>query len=439
MRQPHRIVVGLGFGDEAKGATVDHLCAGGGVAAVVRFSGGAQAAHNVVVGGAHHTFRQFGSGTLAGVASYLSRHVLVSPEALAAEAVELEALGVRDPLGLVTVSPDALVVTPVHRAANRTREDLRGGARHGSCGLGIGETRWYDLAASAGLREGEVLEEISAPADVSAAAIRVRDCLDPAVLREKLVALADFYEPLLALGVHEAPSVRQMAVTLLEFGRAVAIEPDSLFLRSAAERGSLVFEGSQGVLLDEWRGFHPHTTWSTVTPAPAQALLASAGLERGEVWGATRAYATRHGAGPFPTEDASLAGVLPEPHNAYGDYQGDWRVGHLDLTLLEYAARVCRAAGGLDRVAVSHLDVVEAAGGAAGVSRYGSLELDPLEDLGHQRALTAQLLDSRPVIEAIDGDVASVISGALGVPLGSVSYGAGRADRRWARADRSAA
>jgi len=199
-----------------------------------------------------------------------------------------------------------------------------------------------------------------------------------------------------------------------------------------------VFEGSQGVLLDEWRGFHPHTTWSTVTPASAQALLASAGLERGEVWGTTRAYATRHGAGPFPTEDASLAGVLPEPHNAYGDYQGDWRVGHLDLTLLNYAARVCRAAGGLDRVAVSHLDVVEAAGGAVGVARYGSLPLGPVEDLAHQRALTAQLSGVRPEVEAIEGDVASVISRALGVPLGSVAYGASRAERSFYPAGRCA-
>ncbi|MDF9717249.1 adenylosuccinate synthetase [Nocardioides sp. ChNu-99] len=413
MAQPHRIVVGLGFGDEAKGATVDHLCAQGGVSAVVRFSGGAQAAHNVVAGDLHHTFRQFGSGTLAGVASYLSRHVLVSPEALAAEAEELAALGVEDPLGLVAVSPDALVVTPVHRAANRTREDLRGDARHGSCGLGIGETQWYALPETAG-----------------DAAIRVRDCLDPAGLRTKLMALVDFYAPLLAQGTHEVPSVREMAVDLLEFGDAVAIVPDAAYLRSAAEGGSLVFEGSQGVLLDEWRGFHPHTTWSTVTPLLAQGLLAEAGLERGEVWGTTRAYATRHGAGPFPTEDPALAAFLPEPHNGYGEYQGSWRVGQLDLVLLEYAARVCRASGGLDRVAVSHVDVVEAAGGRLGVARgYASLPLGDLQDLEHQERLTRALLAVRPAVEAVRGDVVDVISGVLGVPVGSVAYGAARGDR----------
>ncbi|HEY1135455.1 MAG TPA: adenylosuccinate synthetase [Nocardioides sp.] len=404
--QPHRIVIGLGFGDEAKGATVDRLCAEGGVSAVVRFSGGAQAAHNVVVGGRHHTFRQFGSGTLAGVASYLSRHVLVSPEALAVEAEELAALGVPDPLGLVTLSPDALVVTPVHRAANRTREDLRGDARHGSCGLGIGETQWYALPENGG-----------------PAAIRVADCLAPDVLRVKLAALLEAYAPLLAQGSHDVPSLREMAVDLLEFGSAVAIEPDDLFLAGTAARGSLVFEGSQGVLLDEWRGFHPHTTWSTVTPLLAQALLREAGLGRGEVWGAVRSYATRHGAGPFPTEDPSLA--LPEEHNGYGAYQGDWRVGHLDLVLLDYAARVCRAAGGLDRLAVSHLDAAP----VGVVSGYASLPLGDIGDLSHQERLTAALLGVRPRTSGLEGPVEDVISRCAGAPVGMRAYGAARADR----------
>lgn len=408
MSQPHRIVVGLGFGDEAKGATVDHLASQGGVAAVVRFSGGGQAAHNVVADGRHHTFRQFGSGTFAGVTTYLSRHVLVSPDGLAAEAEELATLGVDDPLGLVTVSPDALVVTPVHRAANRTREDLRGDGRHGSCGLGIGETQWYALPENAG-----------------AAAVRVRDCRDPEVLLAKLSTLADSYADLLAQGSHEVPSVRTMARDLLEFGAAVAIEPDVPHLRAAAERGSLLFEGSQGVLLDEWRGFHPHTTWSTVTPEPAQALLAEAGLGSAEVWGATRAYSTRHGAGPFPSA-APLD--LPEPHNGYGTYQGDWRVGHLDVTLLRYAAEVCRRHGGLDRVAVSHLDLVADSG--VGVARHAPVPLGAFEDLAHQQALTDALFAARPVVEPYADDPATLVAREVGVPVGSVACGPGREDRQ---------
>lgn len=455
---PHRIVVGLGFGDEAKGATVDHLASAGGVSAVVRFSGGAQAAHNVVVGrgadAVHHTFRQLGSGTLAGVASYLSRHVLVSAAELAAEAEELERLGVVDPLGSVTLSPDALVVTPVHAAANRTREDLRGDGRHGSCGLGVGETQWYALPEVAG-----------------DAALRVRDCRSPRLLRSKLDALADFYAPLLAQGRHGHPDVASMAADHAAMVAAVAVVPDAAYLRSAAESGSLLFEGSQGVLLDEWRGFHPHTTWSTTTPAPAQALLAEAGLPRAEVWGAVRAHASRHGAGPLPTEDASLAPVLPEPHNGWGAYQGGWRVGHLDLVLLRYAAQVCAAHGGLDRLAVSHLDVVTADGGVRVARRYadatpgpaalrgssvgsagsvgsvgsvgsrvskrwtggaGALPLGPFRDLDFQEGLTARLASAEPVLEPLDvlgPDLAAGIARELGVALGSVARGPARGDR----------
>lgn len=81
-------------------------------------------------------------------------------------------------------------------------------------------------------------------------------------------------------------------------------------------------------LLDEWHGFHPHTTWATVTPRGLVAELAAAGHDP-YVLGLTRTYATRHGAGPMPTEDAALD--LPEPDNGPGLYQGNWRVGHLDL------------------------------------------------------------------------------------------------------------
>lgn len=434
-QQPHRIVVGLGFGDEAKGATTDYLCSLGGVSAVVRFNGGGQAAHNVIADGKHHTFRQFGSGTLAGVPTFLSRFFLLNPWHLAAESEELAALGMQDPLNMVTVSPEALVVTPVHIAANRTREDLRGGDRHGSCGLGIGETVWYDLAAQQGLRAGEALFDITAAEAVTAPALRVKDCLDPQALREKLIALTAFYAPLIAQGSHEHPTVREMALDLIEFAHAVRVRDDAEHLAAMSERGSLVFEGAQGVLLDEWRGFHPHTTWSTTLPANAQTLLRDAGLPRAEVIGVMRACGTRHGAGPFPTEDPTLAPALPEAHNGDGTYQGGWRVGHLDIVALRYAAEVCREHGGLDGIALTHADVVAAAGGLVKVALdyEGSAEPLPLgehRDLLHQEKLTAIMAAASPVLEDLDPDqLVGLIERELGAPVVSVGRGPRREDR----------
>src|ERR1700754_2874816 len=152
----HVMVVDLGFGDAGKGGVVDRLCARGPgpVHAVVRFNGGAQAAHNVVTtDGRHHTFAQFGSGTFTpGVRTHLSRFMLVDPLALAAEAAHLAAVGVPDALDRLTADAGAPLTTPYHRAANRARATA---VLHGSCGMGIGETAAYALAWDDAPRVGD--------------------------------------------------------------------------------------------------------------------------------------------------------------------------------------------------------------------------------------------------------------------------------------------
>src|SRR5437763_423175 len=144
------ITVGLGFGDEGKGATVDFLAREFEADLVVRYCGGSQAGHNVQLpGGGRHTFSQFGAGTLAAAPApprtYLGPNVIIDPPALAREARHLADLGVRDPARLLTIHPRCLVATPWHRALNRLRELARGDAKHGSCGQGIGEARSYWL------------------------------------------------------------------------------------------------------------------------------------------------------------------------------------------------------------------------------------------------------------------------------------------------------
>ncbi|MFD0000061.1 adenylosuccinate synthetase [Nocardia sp. NPDC127526] len=404
----HVIVVDLGFGDAGKGATVDWLCsppAGLDVAAVVRFNGGAQAAHNVVAAGRHHTFRQFGSGTFSGVPTLLSRHMLVEPIALAAEARALAALGVADPLSLLYVDERALLTTPIHGAANRCREDARGASRHGSCGLGIGETADYARTHDAP---------------------RVADCRNPDALRRKLIALEEHYRPLLAGGAHRHDPIDDLIDLYREFAHAVAILPGDQ-LAGFADAGRLVFEGAQGVLLDEWRGLHPHTTWSTVEPRNARAMLARIGAPA-YVLGVTRAYGTRHGAGPFPTEDPALA--IPEHHNGTGPYQGEFRIGHLDPILLRYAVDAC---GGIDGLAVDHLDAlgeIRTATGYLTPDGYTDrLHCGAWRDLGHQQRLTDLLDTATPVLTSLPTDITTYLEAELGVPVVLTAHGPDRADR----------
>ncbi|MGW0251775.1 adenylosuccinate synthetase [Nocardia goodfellowii] len=403
----HIIVVDLGFGDAGKGATVDWLCApeaGLGVTAVVRFNGGAQAAHNVIADGKHHAFAQFGAGTFSGVPTLLSRHMLVEPIALAGEARQLAALGVPDPLSLLRVDGRALLTTPIHIAANRAREDARGSSRHGSCGRGIGETASYAL-------------EYDAPT--------VADCLRPKALRQKLDLLAAHYDPLIAPSEHRYDPIRDLVEMYREFAAAVSIVDDGELAR-LARRGRLIFEGAQGVLLDEWRGFHPHTTWSTVEPRNARAMLAGIGATAYTL-GVTRSYLTRHGAGPFPTEDPSLD--IPEAHNAFGPYQGDFRIGHLDLTLLRYAIAAC---DGIDGLAVTHLDrrtpyaaiVYDTPAG-----HVHDLPLGTWRNLPHQQRLTALLTSAEPVLVQLPADRIAWLSTQLSTPIVLTSDGPNRADR----------
>jgi adenylosuccinate synthase len=115
-----------------------------------------------------------------------------------------------------------------------------------------------------------------------------------------------------------------------------------------------IFEGAQGVLLDEHFGFHPHTTWSTTTAANAVTLLDEAGFAGNrERLGVLRTYFTRHGAGPFVTQDLSLRHHLLEPHNTAGGWQGEFRVGSFDAVAVRYALK---ATGGVDGIAMTHFD-----------------------------------------------------------------------------------
>lgn len=412
------IVVDLGYGDAGKGGIVDWLCSPGGgrppglaepVHTVVRFNGGAQAAHNVVrPDGTSHTFAQFGSGTLnPGTRTHLSRFMMVDLLALVAEAEHLAGLGVADPFGLISVDGEALLTTPYHQAANRARELARGASRHGSCGMGVGETASYAL-----------LFPNDAP--------RAADSPSSGLLERKLATLRDRLADDTGFDVATVPPPAVVAAAYRDIAARLTITGEGHLATLLRRPGRVVFEGAQGVLLDEWRGFHPYTTWSTTTFGNAERLLAEARVPVSPIrLGVTRTYMTRHGPGPFVTEDPALR--LPEPHNQAGRWQGPVRVGHLDAVMLRYAVDVC---GGVDAIALTHLDTARSHAGHLRIcrqyewnsGRFERLKLGPERDLGRQERLT-QLLQSefRPVydsrVPAGDDEWCDAVAEIAGAPV----------------------
>lgn len=430
------LTVDLGFGDAGKGSIVDYLTRAHTAHTVVRYNGGAQAGHRVVApDGREHVFAQFGAGALAGAATFLSRYMLLEPLAMLEEERHLRALGLADPLSVVAIDRRALLITPFARALNRLRELARGAARHGSCGIGVGET--VDLALSypgQAPRAGDLLDAATLAAKLEFLRARAHERL--AALRP---ALPD--SPVVAAEL-ELLSDPELIDWLLEeyigFARRVSLVGPEHLSRLLGRGGTIVFEGAQGVLLDEWRGFHPHTTWSTTTLENVDRLLAEAGFGgRARRIGITRAYATRHGAGPLVSERPELTAALPDPCNSNHPWQSGFRVGWLDLVLLRYARAV---AGPLDELAVTCLDrlaelpelrICTGYEHAAGPIDQLELSADP-RDLAHQERLTATLHGCAPRTERIGrpDELLARLEHDLAIPVTLSSWGPRATDKR---------
>ena len=347
------LVAGLGFGDEGKGSITDYLCRQHDVNLVIRYNGGAQAGHNVVLpDGRHHCFSQFSSGTFVpDVETFLSRHMIVNPIYMYSEANHLQSLDVNAVWKRVIVEKLALVTNPFQVAANRLRELYRGGDRHGSCGMGVGETVQDSLNYSDALRAGDLDDPELTKRKLKWS--QERKLTELQELRRRDLSPKTALQADLEWAILQNPYYAQDWANgfYRDWSRKVRSVDHTWLSKRIGSGGTFVFEGAQGVLLDENYGFHPHTTWSTTTFKNAHDLLEGIpGVEKIRV-GVIRTHMTRHGAGPFPTYDPEM--TLSGEHNTYGDWQQNFKVGPLDTMLTNYALKIL---GGVDLLALTHMN-----------------------------------------------------------------------------------
>jgi adenylosuccinate synthase len=324
------VIVGAQWGDEGKGKVVDLLSES--VDLVVRYAGGPNAGHTLVVGDQRVVLRLIPSGALHGhTRCILGQGMVVNPKALLEEVDELDARGV-SLAGRLFVSELSHLILPYHLLVDGLREGSDSGTRIGTTKRGIGPC-YEDKIGRRG--------------------VRANDLRDAARLRRRVdEALAAWAPTIRELG-GEVPAVEPMIAELLQHAtRIVPLLADaSRVVEVALDEGKrALFEGAQGTLLDIDHGSYPYVTSSS---AVAGGACIGAGVGPMRI---TKAYTTRVGEGPFPTEDSGDVGKrLRDAGDEYGSVtRRPRRTGWLDLPLLRYAKRV----NGLSALAVTKLDVL---------------------------------------------------------------------------------
>ncbi len=333
---PAIVIVGAQWGDEGKGKATDLL--GDRVDYVVRYQGGNNAGHTVVIGDEHYALHLLPSGVLSDYATaVIGNGVVINPEVLIAEIDGLAARGAwRDRL---LISADAHLIMPHHIALDKVTERYLGNARIGTTGRGIGPA-YGDKAARVG--------------------IRMQDLFDPGILRQKLeLVLREKNQMLTKVynrrGIDAAPVAGQYLGFADRLGRYVA--DTGLVLNKALDDGRVVLlEGAQATLLDVDHGTYPFVTSSSPTAGGACAGSGIGPTRITRVLGILKAYTTRVGAGPFPTELTGDRGEwLRKTGDEYGTTTGrPRRTGWLDTVIARYATRV----NGLTDYFITKLDVL---------------------------------------------------------------------------------
>jgi adenylosuccinate synthase len=330
-------VIGAQWGDEGKGKVVDWLASRADI--VVRFQGGHNAGHTLVVGNETYKLSLLPSGLVRGKLGIIGNGVVVDPEALLAEIDRVQVQG-------LTVTPDTLriaenvpLILPLHSAIDRAREAARGDRRIGTTGRGIGPAYEDKVARRA---------------------IRLADLAEPATVADKLDELLLHHNTLLA-GLGAPTFAKQelldwlmaLAPRVLPFAEPVWERLDEA--RRAGKR--ILFEGAQAVMLDVDHGTYPFVTSSNTVAATAAAGSGMGPAAAGFVLGIAKAYSTRVGSGPFPTELTDATGqLLGERGAEFGVVTGRRRrCGWFDAVLVRQAVKVA----GIQGLALTKLDVLD--------------------------------------------------------------------------------
>jgi adenylosuccinate synthase len=299
-------VIGLGFGDESKGVVVDYLCSLAKTQPiVVRFSGGHQAGHHVITKNVRHVFSNFGSGSFKSAPTFWSRFCTVDPVGIMNEFNILKEKGC---IPILYIDENCPITTPYDKQFNKMHDRTSG---HGSCGVGFGAT----------IQRNEDNYTLT-----------FSDLFKPSIFKLKFELIKKYYG--LKICIKDTPED-----SIKNFHKACEFVKKSNFIEMHDESvldkyKHIIYEGSQGLLLDQDIGFFPHVTRSNTG---TERLLQITEKPDPEIFFVTRAYQTRHGAGPMTNEKIPFPiKVNPNETNKTHPYQGNFRQAMLDLDLLEY-------------------------------------------------------------------------------------------------------
>jgi len=298
-------IIGLGFGDEGKGMVTSSLADRHGGCMVVRYSGGHQAGHTAERNGVKHTFVNFGSATLLGYPTYWSKHCTFEPIGFLNElTVLIEKMKERFDTIKVYVHNDCPVTTPYDIAFNQRHQN------DGTCGVGFGATLQ---------REENHFH------------LKFSDLYKPTILKIKLNLIRKYYQLDTNIDMKDFNDAVDIFNSRTVFPSEVVVPVEDNEIPSFPVT---LYEGSQGLLLDQDIGFFPHVTRSNVGRKRLDRFI----YHYDEVWYVTRAYQTRHGKGPMTNEEIPMTLINTESEaNTLNDYQGQFRRTVLDVDLLNYA------------------------------------------------------------------------------------------------------